>query len=298
MDYQKALEIASDALIGLRGHKIDVLTVSRPSDLQGALELSKIVSKLSPIIGNLIEYAIARQLNELHTWPDGCHWIRQDPGFPDTILSGMSGIQPGIEVKTWFPLSTEITARFRDSQTYFQANQTKVVMVGWMLEQVLAGQPKIIGIWVGDALDIAKARDTHYHNPPYYLVMEPEDTSGRTSNLQQTNCHGHIFQGRPEQLTEAIGIVNSWGDDGIKYRPDRHYQNYLRQLIRRFPYRLDTNFAKMDRIILPSLETFKTNILRSIYLGRTIKSWSKAINSLDSTAILPLINPSASPPIE
>lgn len=146
MEYQQALEIATRALLELKGHKIDVITISRPSDLQGAIELSKIVSKLSPIIGNFIEYALIRHLNEIQVWPDGCRWIRQDPGFPDAILSGIPNIVPGIEVKTWFPLSPEITARFRDSQTSFQANQIKVVIVCWMLEEVLAGKPKIIDI--------------------------------------------------------------------------------------------------------------------------------------------------------
>jgi len=68
MRYQEALEIATANLLSLRGHTIDVLTVSRPRDIQGAIELSKIVSKLSPIIGNLLEYAITRHLNEAVTW--------------------------------------------------------------------------------------------------------------------------------------------------------------------------------------------------------------------------------------
>lgn len=293
MDYRQALEIATNALINLKGHSIDVLAVSQPKDIQGAIEISKIVSKLSPIIGNLIEYAITRHLNEVYNWPDGCRWIRQDPGFPDAILSGMADIDPGIEVKTWFPLATEITARFRDSQNHFQANQIKVVVVCWMLESVLAGQPKVIDIWIGDALDIAKARDSHYHNPPYYIVMEPEDTRSRTRNLQQTNCNGLIFQGNSEQLAVAIELVNSWGENAKQYRPDRDYQSRLRQLTARCPYRLDTNFAKLDRIVLSPLEEFKTNVLKSVYAGRTIRSWSKAINSNNQTVLQSLIAPSS-----
>ncbi|GAB4287623.1 MAG: hypothetical protein Fur0025_21210 [Oscillatoriaceae cyanobacterium] len=261
--------------------------------VQGAVELAKIVSKLSPIIGNLLEYAIVRHLNAIQTWPEGCRWLRQDPGFPDAILSGMPDIQPGIEVKTWFPLSTEITARFRDSQNYFQANQVKVAVVCWMLENVIAGQPKIVDIWIGDAIDVAKARDSHYHNPPYYIVMEPEDTSKRTRNLQQTNCHGHIFQGTAKQLEAAIALVDSWGEGAKEYRPDRDYQIRLRQLTSNFPYRLDTNFAKMDRIVLPSLETFKTNVLGTLYANRTIQLWVRAINSGNPTVLQSLIDPSA-----
>jgi len=289
MRYQEALEIATANLLSLRGHTIDVLTVSRPKDIQGAIELSKIVSKLSPIIGNLLEYAITRHLNESGTWEENYQWIRQDPGFPDLILNGIPDIQPGIEIKTWFPLSTEITARFRDSQTHFSANQVKVVIVCWMLEYILAGQPKIVDIWVGDAIEIAKTRDNHYHNPPSYVVMEPEDTRLRTRNLQQTNCHGYKFQGTAEQFNQAMLLVQDWGHQGQQYRPDPDYQKRIRQLTGRFPYRLDTNFAKIDRISLPSLESFKANILNSIHTGLSIQSWIKAIKSQDSSVLQQLI---------
>ncbi|MDY6806417.1 MAG: hypothetical protein SXA11_21775 [Cyanobacteriota bacterium] len=291
MDYQNYLEIATNALLDLKGHIIDVIAISKPRDIQGILEISKIISKLSPIVGNLLEYAIARHLNETYKWPDGCQWIRQDPGFPDTILSGLPGIQPGIEVKTWFPLSTEITARFRDSQTHFSANQTKVVTVCWILENILAGKPQIIDIWIGDAIDVAKTRDSHYHNPPSYIVLEPEDTSQRTANLQQTNCNGYTFQGTDKQLVRATKMVNSWGVNAKEYRPDREYKMLMRQLIGSFPYRLDTNFAKLDRIGLASLEHFKQNVLRTSYFGLTIQSWIKAIKSKNLTVLETIIDP-------
>lgn len=171
-------------------------------------------------------------------------------------------------------------------------------MVCWMLEEVLAGQPKIIDIWIGDGLDVAKARDTHYHNPPYYVVMEPEDTSRRTRNLQQTNCNGLVFQGTENQLAQAIALVDSWGTDAKEYQTDRDYQLRLRQLTSRFPYRLDTNFAKMDRIGLSSLEAFKANVVASMYAGNSIQSWIRSIKSGDRTALQPLIDPSAPSPLD
>ncbi|MBR8829012.1 MAG: hypothetical protein DSM107014_14120 [Gomphosphaeria aponina SAG 52.96 = DSM 107014] len=290
MNYQEALEIATNAILELKGDIIDVITVAKPSDIQGAVELTKILSKLSPILGNLIEYAVTKHLNNVYKWPDGCQWIRQDPGFPDAILSGISGIQPGIEVKTWFPLATEITARFRNSETHFQANQTKVVIVCWMLEYIIAGKPKIIDIWIGDALDVARTRDANYHNPPNYIVMEPEDTSKRTRNLQQTNCNGYVFQETEQQLAEAVKIVLSWGENGKEYSTAHSYQMRLHQLTGLFRYRLDTNFAKLDRIGLSSLETFKANVLSSIYAGKTIQLWAKAINSGDTNLLQTLID--------
>ena len=298
MDYQKALAIASEALMDLKGHTMDVIRISKPSDIEGAIALSKIISKLSPIVGNLIEYALASHLNTLHKWPNDCQWKRQDPGFPDTILSGMTGIEPGIEVKTWFPLATEITARFRESQTHLQTNRIKVILVCWILEDVIAGKPKILDIWIGDALELAKNRDNHYHNPPEYVVMEPEDTRSRTRNLQQTNCHGYRFQGTKTQLADAEKFVCDWGENAKDYSPNPDYQKRFRKLTGSFPYRLDTNFAKMDRIQSPSLENFKADILQNLYAGRTIQQWNKAIKSGDRTVLQTFIDPSTNSPLD
>jgi len=86
-----------------------------------------------------------------------------------------------------------------------------VVLVVWIPEFIIYGQPKIIAVWVGTAQSLAIARDSHYHNPPDYLVFEPEDTTSRTTNLQQTNVNGYKFQGNKELLKRAQTIVNGWG---------------------------------------------------------------------------------------
>jgi len=45
----------------------------------------------------------------------------------------------------------------------------------------------------------------------------------------------------------------------------------------RHSYRLDTNFAKMDRIRHVDLETFKTRVLNTNLFGHDIKTWAKLI---------------------
>lgn len=293
MNTQEALEIATVAVLQLKGHTLDVLTVKKPQDIQSAIGLSKVVSKLSPIVGNTLESAIVQFLNSTYLWPEGCSWIRQDPNFPDTILSGMPRPQPGLEVKAWFPLATEITARFRDSQILLREYNTKVVVICWLPEFVIAGRPKIIDVFVCDAIDFAKARDTHYHNPPNYVVTEPEDTSLRTRNLQQKNCNGLRFQGTVMQYQDAKAIVDSWGTEGKIYKTDPDYQSLLRELIARFPYRLDTNFAKIDRIALGSLETFKQNVMQTHFIDRSVRMWIDAIYKSDISALMTLIEPDA-----
>lgn len=103
MNYREALDLATKAVLQLRDHTMDILTVKRPRDLQEASDLSKVVSKLSPLVGNTIEYTITQHLNSQKIWPEGCIWIRQDPDFPDTLLSGMPWPPPGLEIKAWFP---------------------------------------------------------------------------------------------------------------------------------------------------------------------------------------------------
>jgi len=43
-------------------------------------------------------------------------------------------IRSGMEIKAWFPLATEITARFYNSQAFLQDYNTKVVVICWLPE--------------------------------------------------------------------------------------------------------------------------------------------------------------------
>ncbi|MDR2195249.1 MAG: hypothetical protein LBE50_01425, partial [Gallionellaceae bacterium] len=212
-------------------------------------------------------------------------WQRQDPGFPDTIFSGSVKPTPGFEIKAWFPLATEMTARFKDSQKHFAHDQTHVAILAWLPEFLIFGKPKIIDIAVVSGGSVAKARDDHYYNPPDYLVLEPEDTADRTNNLQQTNTNGYKFQGTPEQFSEAQALVSSWGAIGLKYAPNSSCQTMLRQLVARFPYRLDTNFAKMDRIAHSEIEAFKNKVYETKFHGMTVGAWNRLLSRGDSLAL-------------
>lgn len=282
-EYKAILLDASKALAGFAGRTLDVLEVARPPDLDYAVHLSKVVSKLSPLVGNMIEYGAVSYLNEKVAHPKG-KWERQDPGFPDTIFRGKVTPAPGIEIKTWFPLATEITARFKDSITHFADDQTNVAMLAWVPEFIIFGKPRILDVWIDTARSVAEARDKHYHNPPDYLVFEPEDTSARTSNLQQTNTNGYKFQGTPAQFKEAQAFVATWGPTGKTFSHAAEYQAKLAALLGKFKYRLDTNFAKMDRIEHTSLEEFKGRVLGLTFYGRTMVEWARILGDVESAS--------------
>ncbi|WP_122874636.1 hypothetical protein [Campylobacter showae] len=280
-DTIKLLNIATENLKLLKDKSFDAIHLAKPNNIDSAINLTKIVSKLSPMMGNLIEFSICEYLNSIPTFNTIGRWYRQDPGFPDTIFCSHIYPKPGIEIKAWFPLSTEITARFKDSQSYFTKGQTNVVLVAWLPEYIIFGYPKIIDIVVITAKSVAYMRDLHYSNPPDYLIVEPRDTSNRTVNLQQSNTNGYKFQGSSSQFNEALNICNYWEMKGLfnKHNPTLPiYQEMIQDLMSRFPYRLDTNFAKIDRISHPEIEAFKERVLNSKICNQTVSYWSKLLS--------------------
>lgn len=267
----------------LNGHVVDVVDIIKPPDLEYAIHLAKVVSKLSPIMGNMIEYKTCGELNG-HTGTKYGTWKRQDPDFPDALFVGSITPPPGIEIKAWYPLATEITARFKESQAMLADGNTNVAMLAWVPEHVLYGRPRIIGVFIATALSIAKARDDHYHNPPDYIVVEPGDTAHRTANLQQRNCSGYKLQDQAS-MAKAEAVVKSWGKGGRQYSPDPAYQAKVQALRAQFNYgNPDTNFAKMDRIKHGPLEKFKAEMLRAKIEGRSITEWAAIFKTPDTTA--------------
>jgi hypothetical protein len=281
MKTQDILKLTSEHLKSLSGHVFDLLTIGKPISADTAIETSKIVSKLSPLIGNLIEINTVEVLNKKVEFRPYGRWRRQDPGFPDAVFEGTVTPQPGLEIKAWFPLATEMTARFKDSQNRFTEDNTHVAVLAWMPEFLIYGKPYILDVCVVPGISVAAARDLHYHNPPDYLVMEPENTTQRTVNLQQTNTNGYKWQGTSTQFQTALKMVADWGNDGRTYKPTPEYQMKLRELMAQYPYRLDTNYAKIDRIMHSGIEEFKRTVHKRAVNGMTVKEWARVWASAD-----------------
>ena len=147
----EVIDAASEQLKLLPGHVFDVLSVSKPVSPEAALNLSKVISKLSPLLGNMIEFNTCEFLNEKPEFQKLGKWKRQDPGFPDVIFDGIVKPVPGFEIKAWFPLATEITGRFKDSQNHFLDDRTHVALIAWLPEFLIYGRPKIIGVVASNA---------------------------------------------------------------------------------------------------------------------------------------------------
>lgn len=279
-EMQKVISEADLTLQSLVGDLVDTISV-KSLETRDAPFLGLVVSKLSPIIGNLLEKKITQILTE--SAAKGFHWLRQDPGFPDAVLINESGEQTGFgyEVKAWYALSTELTGRFRESRNLLSGKHVKVVIVAWTMSHIVYGTPKILGILSVDADAVASSRDSHYFKPPQYLTVEPGNTTNRTKNLQQSNVNGYRLQvDDPTLIAKAKKLVAD--KKGASLIPhSREAQLLANELMSRYQYRLDTNFAKVDRIDNSEIENFKSAILGQSERGRTIKEWSKLLKDLN-----------------
>lgn len=279
MTHQEILAKAQETLTGLDCRLIDVVEIKKPTSIEYAKQLAKVISKLSPLLGNMIEFSTVDLLNECD-WENCGEWIRQDPGFPDALFKSETILpNPGIEIKAWFPLATEITARFKDSVTMFSQDNIDVALIAWLPEHVIWGKPQIIDVLVVSGKSVAEARDRHYHRPPDYLIFEPEDTMDRTANLQQTNTNGYKLQADKCNVADAVAVVESWGANGKDYSPSPAYQQLLRMLYGQFVYRIDTNYAKVDRIEHDKIKALKTRVFNTRFHGKTIKQWRTILAS-------------------
>lgn len=288
MDANALKDKACKELLKLSGRSIDIIDVKKPTSIDAAVELSKVVSKLSPLVGNMLEFHIADALNSIDWDCDG-KWVRQDPDFPDVLFHG-SNITPnvGFEVKAWYPFATEITGRFKTSTDILENNLYDVALIAWLPEFVFWGKPQIIDVAIFKGLDVANSRNKHYHQPPRYIVREPEDTNDRTENLKQRNTSGFRFQESIHNVIENATTFMKEYEINENYSATIEYQDKIKSLLSKFQYREDTNYAKIDRIEHEGIEQFKEYILNYCFQGSTIKEWRKISENNDNELRLKL----------
>jgi hypothetical protein len=277
---------ADELLRSLAGESIDTLAVNS-LEAEDAPFLGLVVSKLSPIIGNLLERRIIQLLDR--ETDHGMSWVRQDPGFPDALLLDERGrsTEAGYEVKAWYALSTELTGRFRESQNLLAPRDVRVVVIAWCMSHIVYGVPMILDVLTVDGREVASGRDEHYHKPPDYLIVEPGDTAARTRNLQQTNVNGYKLQETSAaRLLEARMFAQRHpGRLSPPHTPEA--QELGQELMSRYPYRLDTNFAKIDRIDNRDIERFKARVLGLSVRSRSVRSWAALLKDLNAVAPTP-----------
>ncbi len=85
MNTQGDIPSASGHLQTLTGYMFDALTISRPRTVGEAVNLAKVISKLSPLVGNLIEFNTVEFLNTRPEYEPFGKWVRKEP-FPIGLI--------------------------------------------------------------------------------------------------------------------------------------------------------------------------------------------------------------------
>lgn len=275
MNHLEIIELANAEINKLSGYTINQFSFEIPKDLDETQDMLSIIAKMSPLVGNIMEIKISRMLSTHPELGKLGIWKRQDPDFPDVLFKPIQETpnlgQLGLEIKAWYTFSTEMTGRFKDSQTAFENDHMYVIIAAWLPEKIWWGKPKILKLGIIPAKEIAASRDLHYYNPPDYIIMEPNNTSDRKKNLQQRNTAGYKWQGG--DMEAAKKMMEAWGNDFQIYKPSEEHQNKIKELKSAFSYRVDTNFGKIDRINNDRIEKFKAEVLDTEFEGKTLREW-------------------------
>ncbi len=107
----------------------------------------------------------------------------------------------------------------------------------------------------------------------------------QAASVHLATLTGHVFDlltiAKPRSPEAAVNLAK----DAFSYQPTPEYQAKLRELIARYPYRLDTNFAKINRINQAEIAAFKHKVLNAEHHGKTIRAWARLLGRGNETEL-------------
>lgn len=233
------------ALLALEGTVIDDLRLPVPGDLRD-------ISKAAAMVSGVVEDRIPALLNGVRdrTWDeDGAlheYEFRRFPiGFPDVLLverANPENILFQLEAKSWYILSADsLTARFLTSPRVM-ADGTLVMIAAWLLDSVIAGSPKLLRVYMDDAIRLANVRDKACEETrDDRRVIQPENAPGTARSVMRTQVRG-----------EQRSAAGTWQAES-------------------------QNFGKLDRLYDVNLKAFKTTVFDLIVAGKSLREWHSFI---------------------
>lgn len=278
--------VVADLESWIDGEAIDVLTVNK-CDEDAVIGFLKNMSKLSSLISVEIESRALNRIEAIHDddLPNNVAWVINElvggEKYPDLALADMDynpssdWVWPGVEIKAWCPFATEMSGRMMKGQSIMQKYPDQLLLVAWLPEHLLYGEPKVIGTWVGDGLEMAKSRDNYWHEPPNSLILEPDFSPDREAHKQHTNVDRYLWDDADSKLSEARDMAKDLDLLGTAYSYKDDYQQRVRRLYSAFSYKKGTNFRKLNRLHHDPLDNFPENIRKNTIIeGKTVSEWN------------------------
>ena len=159
-----------------------------PEEFSSSIRISDFratdIFTLNTALGASIEDSVVNGLNKLRdVWdPTGAYALyrfeRQSQAFPDVRLvtddSTLDSPLMGIELKGWFALSKEGEPTFRYTiAANACASQDLIVVYPWVLSDLVAGSPRLLRPFVGEAKYAAELRNYYWQTMRRETVGDP-----------------------------------------------------------------------------------------------------------------------------
>ena len=280
-------EVVAELEDWINGQRINILTINK-CDEDAVIPFLKNMSKLSSLISVQIETRSLARLDAIYgeDLPNDVEWVINervggekypDLAFADLEFSPSSNwVWPGVEIKTWCPFATEMSGRMMKGQSIMENYPDQLLLVAWLPDHLLYGDPQVIGTWVGDGLEMAKSRDDYWHDPPKSLILEPDFSPDREAHKQHTNVDRYLWDDDDSNLEAAEQMAKDLGLYATPYSYDDDYQENVRKVYNSFNYKKGTNFRKLDRLHHDPLDNFPDRIREdTIIEGKSLDEWNK-----------------------
>jgi len=244
-----------------------------PEEFRTSLQISDFratdIFTLNTALGASIEDAVVNGLNRLReVWdPDGRYALyrfeRQAQAFPDVRLvteaPDESPILMGIELKGWFALSKEGEPTFRYTVTPNAcADADLLVVYPWVLSDVVAGHPKLLRPFVGEARHAAQLRNHYWQSmresrgangaiiPAAHQTPYPAVKTDQCSDRAEDDGGGNF--GRVARYGLLDEFVKSTGKQHVSGIPVRAWLTFFK-IFSDNTYDLDTVVASIGHVL-------------------------------------------------
>ena len=259
---------------------LEVINVGKPANVQLACEWFAHFPEFAVLCNRLVESVVVDDLCACGGW-------KREKRRSNVLYFDSPDIRPAprVIVKAWQSFPVERPTRFSESGGLFEEDNVSLINVGWALEHMIWGRIRVLNVVDVSARDMTEARNRHYYNPPVYVVCEEE--SGRFSSMitDAKQTRGYKFIGSEEQLRQAAELAARLELEKDNYCCGRSYQTKLYQLLGRFPYREDKEYAIIDLIEQKDVAEARREALDTVLDGASVREFAALTGSADDELV-------------
>jgi hypothetical protein len=283
MPFQEILKSVDAFLKDKYEHQtLEAISVGKPANVQLAGEWFAHFPEFAVLCNRLVESVVADGLSCF----GGGVWKREKQRSNVLYFdSPEAKPTPRVIVKAWQSFPVERPTRFSESGGLFEEDNVSLINVGWALEHMIWGRIRILNVVDVSAKAMTEARNRHYYNPPVYVVCEEESERFSSTITDAKQTRGYKFIGGEEQLRQAAELAARLGLAKDNYCCGRSYQTKLYQLLGRFPYREDKDYAVIDLIEQQDVAGARKEALDTVLDGASVREFALLTGCADDELV-------------